>query len=233
MTKRLIRKNQMSKRTSLIGKRFGRLVVKRFAGTDRFGNLRWECVCDCGNETVVRTNALRTGNTKSCGCLQREITSTNFRTHGLSQGAHGETPRLYFVWTAMRKRCRNPKDKHHIYYGNRGITVCEEWSDYQKFHDWSMSNGYRSGLTIERIDNNGNYEPNNCKWIPQKEQGWNTRKNRLITFHNATKCLAEWALKLGMNDGTLRSRVHRGWTTERAFTEPVNKPKRKRGDNEF
>ena len=156
----------------LTGKRFGRLVV--ISKADRVnGMIRWLCKCDCGNETVVYGNNLRRGTTRSCGCFRHEFLMATCKAHI----THGQEPmRLYRVWGDMRSRCRNPNHRAYKYYGGRGITICAEWDDYTAFRDWAFAHGYREGLTIDRINNDGNYEPGNCRWITMAEQNKNKRK---------------------------------------------------------
>lgn len=208
-----------------IGERFGRLVITRFVKVARKGNCWnyiWECKCDCGNTIEVQYSNLYNGSTKSCGCLKRERTIERSTKHGLS-GGHGNYTPLYRTWLNMRRRCysKNCKDYHH--YGGRGIKVCKEWDDYAAFHDWAINNGYAEHLTLERIDNDGDYCPENCRWATRKEQARNTRQNRYITFNDKTKTIAEWAEYLGISSTSLRQRLHRGWPIERALTVPVIK----------
>ena len=149
----------------LTGQRFGRLTAIRRSG--HCGKkTTWECVCDCGNVTTVITNDLTCGNTRSCGCLDAEVASAKFRTHGLTQS------KLYNVWCGMKQRCYYPKHIRFKYYGARGIGICDRWHDFQNFYD-DMASGYKPGLSIERIDVNGNYEPSNCTWIPLAAQRYN------------------------------------------------------------
>ena len=206
----------MSKPLDLIGLRFGRLVAIERSTNSKSGKARWRCECDCGNGTVVLSTNLVRGLTLSCGCLSREITSKRFGTHRLSES------RLHETWSDMKKRCYNPNSKSFPTYGGRGITVCEEWKDdFQSFYKWAMANGYADDLTIDRIDVNGNYSPENCRWVDKLTQANNCRTNHYLTFNGKTQSIAEWARELGVSDSLIRQRiVTLGWSVERALTEP-------------
>ena len=186
---------------SIIGKRFGRLVVVELDHI-RHGGTWWRCICDCGKETVVYRGCLTSGDTISCGCYHNEIRSGIARTHGLSSDP------LYIVWSGMNQRCTNPNAKNYERYGGRGIDVCDDWrNDYQAFHNWAISSGYEPGLTLDRQNNNRGYYPDNCRWATRIEQQNNTRRNHLVTYDDETLSLAQWSRRLGVNHETLRYRV--------------------------
>ena len=163
----------MSAVKDLTGQRFGRLVVIRREGVTPQRLATWLCRCDCGNETVVDGWSLRSGNTKSCICLKNEAVKERFTTHGQCLS------RLHGVWKGMKERCSNPQHNRYHRYGGRGITVCDEWrNDFQAFYDWAMANGYnkdafRGQCTIDRIDNDKGYSPDNCRWVDMKVQRHN------------------------------------------------------------
>lgn len=200
------------------GDRFSRLTIVKEVEPiywKKYKKRMFLCKCDCGNETIVRLEYLRSGHTKSCGCLRTdEIVSLN-KTHGQCN------TKLYRLWSSMLRRCQTKSDSNYPNYGARGIEVCNEWQDFEFFYDWSMANGYKKGLSIERIDVNGNYEPSNCEWIPRPLQARNKRNTTFITHKGVTKPLVEWAEELNMNTETLRSRISYGWTIEKALTTPV------------
>ena len=157
----------------LTGKRFGRLVV--IERSDKIGSHpMWLCECDCGNRVIVDGANLRTNHTKSCGCYHSEIAPKNRTKHGKSY------TRLHRIWACMKQRCYYPKRHNYHNYGGRGITICDEWrTDFQAFYDWAMANGYNDNLSIDRVDVNGNYRPENCRWATMKEQQNNRRNTRI------------------------------------------------------
>ena len=201
---------------NLTGQIFGKLIViERTQNKKNRGNAQWLCKCQCGNEIIVDSGHLITGHTKSCGCFRVEYMSKKFKKHGM------RNERLYSTWCNMKQRCYDKQSSAYKDYGGRGISICDEWlSDFTNFYNWAIQNGYKENLSIDRIDNNGNYEPPNCRWVTMKEQSRNTRGNRNITYKGETHCLGEWAEILNMNYGTLYKRLNL-WDLEKAFTKPV------------
>ena len=211
------------KQLNLTGKRLGKLVVIKTAGKTKNGAYLWQCKCDCGNEIIANVGNLKNGHTKSCGCLRVDRCKTNFTKHGL------EHTRLYGIWSDMRLRCYDEKNIAYHRYGGRGITICDEWkNDIKAFYDWAMANGYKDSLTIDRIHNDGNYCPENCRWATVKEQASNRRSNILVTHNGKTQTMKEWANEVGIPYKVVWARVQKlGWSAERALTDPVKKGKRK------
>ncbi|MBO5704554.1 MAG: hypothetical protein J6R99_00880 [Alphaproteobacteria bacterium] len=194
----------------LTGKKFNRWTVIKRAGVDKNQNILWLCKCDCGTIREVLGCSLRNATTMSCGCYQKEM------IHKI----HGQThTRLYKIWDNMKSRCFNNKHDSYYKYGARGITICDKWrNDFKAFYDWSMANGYDDKLTIDRIDNNGNYCPENCRWTTVKIQSRNTRTNHYISHNGKTLCLAEWAEKLNMRWNTLYYKLKRNdWRLDKCM----------------
>lgn len=164
----------MSQKIDIKGKKFGKLFVQRPSGSDSQGKALWLCLCDCGTEVTVSGVYLRNGHTQSCGCLSIERSIETSTTHGHFSG--GKQTRLYAIWAGMKRRCLNPHVKIFKHYGGRGIAIYPAWLEFEAFKKWALSNGYQDDLTIDRIDNDGNYEPGNCRWITKSE---NSRKGAI------------------------------------------------------
>lgn len=164
----------------LTGQRFGRLVADVRSDSNKRGEARWECVCDCGKRTVVLSSHLRSGKIQSCGCYARELASVRIaKNRGKGNTKHSGTgTRLYMTWVNMKTRCLNPNNRAYKWYGAVGVTICPEWMNFENFQQWALQSGYQDDLTIERIDPFGNYEPSNCKWIPLIEQRRNQRRSK-------------------------------------------------------
>lgn len=181
---------------------------------------KWLCECDCGNRKIIAENHIGNNHTKSCGCLNKEIITK----HGQSRS------RIYKTYSAMKDRCINPNSQYYKDYGERGIKICYEWlgeNGFQCFYDWAMANGYTDDLTIDRINVNGNYEPSNCRWTTMKTQNNNLRSNRNITIDGITHTVSEWSEIVGINKGTIFSRLRSGIDEKDAVMMPLL---RKRGN---
>lgn len=201
----------MGKHIDLGGKRFGRLTVTEEFFVDKHGRRRWKCFCECGKSVYVTTNNLTSGHTKSCGCWNKEVKAKTHTKHGMSQS------RIYSIWSNMKARCEcETNDAYHL-YGGRGIKVCDEWRDFNNFAKWARENGYRKDLTIDRIDNDGDYCPDNCRWATAKEQGNNTRTCKMITYNGETKTMRGWEEKMGLSKGVIHWRLNHGWSEKEAI----------------
>jgi len=200
----------------LTGQTFGLLTALAYAGHNAAHRAMWDCVCECGEKVTVRGERLRSGYTKSCGCLAKRRMATLNRTHGKSK-----TP-LYRVWRGMIQRCEDANSPHFKYYGGRGIAVCAEWRSSFEAFERDMAAGYRAGLSIDRVDNDRGYSASNCRWATDTQQSRNRRFNRLITFEGETHCVSEWAELIGIKATTLGERLRRGWSPERALTQGVD-----------
>jgi hypothetical protein len=205
----------MSKVVDLTGQQFGRLVAVQESGR-RHGKVVWECRCSCGNTVSATSNELRTGNTSSCGCLRKELVAQMNWKHGGSRV--GKRERLNQIWGRMKQRCNDLNSSDYERYGGRGIRICEEWErDYLNFKSWALSHGYTDKLSIDRINNDGNYGPLNCRWISNSGQARNKSTNHPITYKGETKTLAEWAEITGLEASLIRYRLKVGWTIEDAL----------------
>ena len=205
----------MSNKVDLTGNRYGRLVVVKDSLRRKNSCVMWECLCDCGNTTYVITSHLKSGAIRSCGCLRKEENKVRLKTHGLSKS------RLFRIWAGMISRCKNKTQSGYKNYGGRGISVCKEWNDsFSVFKDWAFAHGYNDNLTIERIDVNGNYCPENCKWITKAEQNNNTRQSHFVTIEGKTLTIKQWCDVYGISDKVVRCRIRRGWSEVNAITKP-------------
>ncbi len=201
---------------NIAGEQFGRYTAIEFIGRipNRVGSF-WRCLCQCGEVRLVTGSGLRNKTQTSCGCLADELAGNRFRTHGLSK------TKGYRVWCSMRNRCTNPNNKYFPLYGGRGITVCQRWTEsYENFlADMGLAPPKSS---LDRIDNDGPYSPENCRWTTRSVQTRNTRKNRLLTHNGVTQCVAAWAESTGLKHSTICARLDdHGWTVERTLSTPL------------
>lgn len=209
------------KLNDLTGQRFGRLTVLRriedhyYQKSGRH-DVQYKCRCDCGEVVNVLGIHLRSGHTSSCGCFRADTARATMTTHGMSG------KRIHNIWKGMLERCINTRHNNYEIYGGRGITVCDEWrNSFEDFFEWSMSNGYTEELTLDRIDVNRGYFPDNCRWVTQREQCNNTRRNINVEINGEVHTLKQWTEIFGLKYGTIASRVKRGWTPLAALTTPV------------
>lgn len=193
----------------ITGMKFGRLTAIRPEKAKSAGRYIWLCQCDCGNYTKATSSQLKRGVRVSCGCARE--------THGMSK------TRLYTIWKDIKQRCFDTSTNGYHNYGGRGITVCNEWLRFEPFMEWALSHGYQDDLTIDRINVNGNYEPNNCRWITVKEQANNTRLTRYITCDGETHTLSEWSNITGLSRSIISKRLESGWKENEALhTGPID-----------
>lgn len=204
----------------LRGQKFNYLTFEKFDHVVDTGKNRrtyWLCKCDCGKEVVLRADQVKSGNTKSCGCHKHEVDSQKANIilkkvntkHGLSK------TRLYSIYENIVGRCTNPLEHSYERYGGRGILICNEWlNDVNSFYDWAINNGYKDNLTIDRINNNGNYEPNNCRWANNITQCNNRRSNIKIKYKGKTQSLTMWCRELRLNYRKANHQYHKGISFE-------------------
>lgn len=205
----------MPKSKDIAGQRFGRLVAVYPIPGSREHPRKWFCQCDCGATSSVLTRDLLDGNTTSCGCYIRELHASRLRTHGLAGTS------TYITWSGMLGRCSNPQSDRYVYYGGRGIKVCERWHRFDLFLQ-DMGERPSKAHSLDRIDNNGDYEPGNCRWASKRTQSRNRRSNVVVEYQGLSMCLMDWAERLGMDFQTLRQRIQRyNWPIEKAFNAPI------------
>lgn len=200
---------KVPKAPDIAGLRFGRLTVVARVGSDNNGNSRWLCSCDCGEQRNVLAQSLRNGATRSCGCLNRELVAKRETQHGQTGTS------TYRTWDAMLQRCTNPKHRKWPDYGGRGIQVCESWKKYEDF--FSDMGARPDGMTIDRIDNDGDYTPENCRWATPTEQMNNRRNNRVFVINGERLTLSQACRKFQINKSTARNRLSRGMDIEAAM----------------
>lgn len=207
------RKLRMPPLLNIAGQRFGRLVAISPERRENSIVVYWQCRCDCGNTTSATLGNLKRGHVTSCGCYRRELTIKRDQTHGKSG------TRVYECWLGMRRRCQDPSRPDWPNYGGRGITVCSEWGDFARFY--ADMGDPPKGHSLDRIDNDRGYSPDNCRWAPKVQQNRNTRSIRPITYAGETLTVGEWAERFGLPRRALYYRIRNGWPLEKAFTTPV------------
>lgn len=214
----------------ITGQKFGKLTALNPTDKRKGESVVWDCACDCGNKMQIALNKLKyKSGARSCGCLQKEKASASGKLMVHKKGSESSTyihggykTRIYAEWLNMKARCNYTNSKVYKRYGGRGIKVCDEWEhDFKVFWEWANENGYSDTLTLDRKDVNGNYEPNNCRWITNAAQQLNKRTNRLIEYNGTTKTLTEWARQIGISCDALSKRL-RKWSKDRAMTESKN-----------
>jgi hypothetical protein len=213
-------KSRYKKFVDLTGQIFSRLTVLCKSQKDEYGHITWECLCSCGNRIIARASELKQEHTKSCGCLNTEMAIE----WGKRQFVHGGSGTAeYNVWKAMLQRCLDPNCNAYENYGGRSIGVCEQWIN--SFETFLSDVGKRPSPqhTIDRIDNDGNYEPSNVRWATRKDQARNRRSNRILELDGEKKTVAEWAEQYGLNSNTVYGRLAAGWSAGRAVRTPVDR----------
>lgn len=208
----------MTPKIDLTGKVFGRLKVLSLSGKGKYG-YKWNCMCSCGSRSTPWARHLLNGQSTSCGCFTREKIRMAKTTHGETLGHKCSAE--YNAWSSMWKRCRTKTHRCFADYGGRGITVCEKWKSFPEFLK-DMGRKPNPKMSLDRIKNNGNYEPSNCRWAIQKVQCNNKRNNVILELNGSIKTLSEWADEIGINIETLRRRVQKGWPVEKVLTQPLS-----------
>lgn len=203
--------------TNLLGRAFGKLTVVKKDSSRSHAHSYWECVCECGNRKLVRGSHLITGDVRSCGCSSWAFRLPRVVTHGMSKHP------LYAVWRSMVRRCCDPRRPEWASYGGRGIIVCDRWrGSFSNFYE-DMGPSYQPNLSLDRIDNDGPYCKENCRWATSKQQQNNMRTNIRITFREQSHTVAEWAELVGLPRNAIYCRLRMGWTIDRALSEPLHR----------
>lgn len=209
------------------GEKYGRLTALEYLYTNKRRKAVWLCKCDCGNIVQISSEKLSTGNTKSCGCLHSDKSKEKIKTLIKKQTKYTRKfeKEISIIFNQMKQRCYNKKCKAYKNYGGRGIKICDEWlENFNSFYLWSIKNNFNSNLSIDRIDVNGNYEPNNCRWITNLEQQNNKRNNKYLEFNGQKHTYAEWSRILNIPSSTISDRIKRGYDTEQILN--INYKKR-------
>ena len=206
---------------SLAGKKIGKLLVISYDENLIKGKGRkCVCKCDCGNTYITWDRIIRYGNRQSCGCLEAVRTQGTYK-HGFR--SKNSKDRLYATWANMKTRCNNPHSKDFSNYGGRGIKICNEWdNDFITFRNWALANGYSDKLTIDRVDNNKGYNPDNCRWVGKDVQGINKRNCINITYKGKTQTISQWSRKTGINRSTIKYRYSHGYSVTEIFKEAIS-----------
>lgn len=211
------------RKIDLTGQSFGRLtVVGEYKGEKKYAGSKWICKCICGNTAIIARSSLVGGRTKSCGCLNDEVRRKPKEKERKRSEKYKKIENRYY---GIKRRCYSEKDKWYHNYGGRGIRMCDEWigeDGFMNFYNWAINNGYNDFLTIDRIDNNGNYSPENCRWVTVKQQSNNRRTNRIVEYKGESHTVSEWSEITGIKERTLLNRLDR-WSVQEALEKEVDK----------
>ncbi len=207
----------------LSGRRYGKLtVVRRVNSPENHPHSPlWECVCDCGKTKFVTSNNLTNGNTNSCGCIKNELMRETMMNRAIYRT--DDEKRLNSIWIDMKRRCENANYKDFFNYGGRGISVCCEWHNYDTFKEWALANGYKNGLSIDRVNVNGDYEPGNCRWATAIEQANNKRNTIYIEYHGRRFTISELSREYNLPYRTVFDRIKRGWSIDDVVKTPIQR----------
>ena len=209
---------------TILDQKYGRLTILELAGKNKFGHMLVKCKCECGNTMVTEATRVIHGKTLSCGCLQKEVAAKRMTVHGMTN------TRLHAIWQAMIRRCEDPKNNRYYSYGAKGIAVCNEWKDFTNFKNWSFANGYSEELSIDRINNDKGYCPENCRWATKIQQANNKTNNRMLTYKGQTKTAKQWSRFFGFDYKYFHEKLKKcGWSIEKVLEIPYFKERMKCG----